>query len=172
VDEGGLMSTRRIAYAAVLAALYVVIGQFVRIPNPMVGGGAIIAINMVVVVIAGILLGPAGGALTGLVGTSLNAVFLGTGAAPYEFAAIIPHTIMGFTAGVVGRRNQLVASLTILVGHILNIIAFIIVGLMPANQMAVTIFSIGLAAEAVVDIVVIVLAVPLLRPLVREAAPA
>ena len=63
------MSTRRIAYAAVLAALYIVIGQFVRIP-------------------------------------------------------------------------------------------------------AATIFSIGLAAEAVVDIVVIVLAVPLLRPLVREAAPA
>src|SRR2546428_172859 len=164
--SGGLMSTRRIAYAAVLAALYIVIGQFVRIPNPMVGGGAIIAINMVVVVIAGILLGPAGGALTGLVGTSLNAVFLGTGAAPYEFAAIIPHTIMGFTAGVVCPRNQLVASLMILVGDILDIIAFILLGLMPANQMAVTIFSIGLAAEAVVDIVVIVLAVPLLRPLV------
>src|SRR2546427_6444976 len=120
VDEGGPMSTRRIAYAAVLAALYVVIGQFVRIPNPMVGGGAIIAINMVVVVIAGILLGPAGGALTGLVGTSLNAVFLGTGAAPYEFAAIIPHTIMGFTAGVVGRRDQLGAAVPLLVGAILE----------------------------------------------------
>src|SRR2546428_7925632 len=68
-DERGLMSTRRIACAAVLAALYVVIGQFVRIP-------------------------------------------------------------------------------------------------------AATIFSIGLAAEAVFDIVVTVHAVPLLRPLVREAAPA
>jgi len=79
---------------------------------------------------------------------------------------------MGFTAGVVGRRNQLVASWTILAGHILNVIAFIIIGPMPANQMAATIFSIGLAAEAVVDIVVIVLAVPLRRPLVREAAPA
>src|SRR5256712_12282017 len=104
------MSTRRIAYAAVLAALYVVIGQFVRIPNPMVGGGAIIAINMVVVVIAGILLGPAGGALTGLVGTSLNAVFLGTGAGPYEVAAVIPHTSLGFPAGVGGPGNPLVAA--------------------------------------------------------------
>lgn len=166
------MSTRRVAYAAVLAALYVVIGQFVRIPNPMVGGGSIIAINMVVVVISGILLGPIAGALTGLVGTALNAVFLGSGAAPFEFAAIVPHTIMGFTAGVVGQRNQVVAALTILVGHILNIIAFIIVGLMPATQMAATIFSIGLAVEAVIDIVVIIAAVPLLRPLVQRAAPA
>ena len=66
------MSTRQIAYVAVLAALYVVVGQVVRfIPNPMVPG-AIIALNMVVVVIAGILLGPTSGALVGLIGTAVN----------------------------------------------------------------------------------------------------
>ena len=48
------MSTRQIAYVAVLAALYVVLGQVVKfLPNPMVPG-AIIALNMVVVVIYGL----------------------------------------------------------------------------------------------------------------------
>lgn len=164
------MSTRRLTYAAVLAALYVVIGQFVKIPNPMVGGGAIIAINMVVVVIAGILLGPGPGALVGLVGTFVNALFLGGAASTFEFAAIIPHTIMGLSAGLVGRRSIVAGAFTILVGHILNIIAFIIVGLMPVSQMAVTIFSIGLLAEVVVDLIVILVAVPLLRPIVKSAA--
>ncbi|TMI99055.1 MAG: ECF transporter S component, partial [Bacillati bacterium ANGP1] len=66
------MSTRQIAYVAVLAALYVVLGQVVKfLPNPMVPG-AIIALNMVVVVISGILLGPRAGALVGLIGTGVN----------------------------------------------------------------------------------------------------
>lgn len=164
------MSTRQIAYVAVLAALYVVLGQVVRfIPNPMVPG-AIVALNMVVVVIAGILLGPSAGALVGLVGTFVNAV--SPAGNPFEWAAIIPHTIMGLTAGLVGRRNMIVGAFTILVGHVLNVIAFIIAGLMPAAQMAVTIFSIGLLTEVVIDVVVILIVVPLLRPLVRTAAPA
>src|SRR3972149_4527308 len=72
------MSTRQIVYAALLAALYAVIGRFLTqyLPNPMVRGGSIIAINMVVVVIAGILLGPRMGALVGFVGTLLNAIIV------------------------------------------------------------------------------------------------
>lgn len=164
------MSTQRLTYAAVLAALYVVIGQFIRIPNPMVGGGSIIAINMVVIVIAGILLGPVPGALVGFVGTFVNALFLGGSASSFEFAAIIPHTIMGLSAGLVGRRSTVAGAFTILVGHILNVIAFIIVGLMPANQMAVTIFSIGLLVEVIVDIIVIVIAASLLRRMIKPVA--
>lgn len=162
------MSTRQIAYVAVLAAVYAVVGQVVRfIPNPMVPG-AIIALNMVVVVIAGILLGPGSGALVGLIGTFVNAV--SPAGNPFEWAAIIPHTIMGFTAGLVGRRNLVLGSLTIIVGHVLNVLAFILLKLMPANQMTATIFSIGLGAEVVVDVVVILVAVPLLRPLVKKGA--
>lgn len=163
------MSTRQIAYVAVLAALYVVVGQVVRfIPNPMVPG-AIIALNMVVVVIAGILLGPTSGALVGLIGTAVNG-FLTPAGNPFERAAVIPHTIMGLTAGLAGRRSIILGALTILVGHILNIIAFILVGLMPATQMAATVFSIGLLVEVVIGIVVILIAVPLLRPIVKPIA--
>ena len=168
--EGGTarrpLSTRQIAYIAVLAAVYVVLGQLVRfIPNPMVPG-AIIALNMVVVVIAGILLGPVAGALVGLIGTGVNAISPAGNA--FEVAAIIPHGIMGLVAGWVGGRvPTIIAALTIIVGHVLNVLVFILAGLMPANQMTATVFSVGLLAEVVADIVVIIILVPVLRPLVK-----
>jgi uncharacterized membrane protein len=159
------MSTRQIAYVAVLAALYVVLGQVVRfIPNPMVPG-AIIALNMVVVVIAGLTLGPAAGALVGLVGTLVNAA--SPAGNPFEWAAVIPHTIMGITAGLARRAPLVLGALTIIVGHVLNIVAFIIAGLLPGNQVTATIFSAGLAIEVVIDVIVITIIVPLLRPLLR-----
>lgn len=165
------METRRLVYGALLAALYVAVGQVVQfIPNPMVPG-AIIALNMTVVVIAGILLGPATGAAVGLVGTLVNALLIQGGGKPFEFAAVIPHTIMGLSAGLAGRWNPYGASLTILVGHVLNILAFILIGIMPFSAVAASIFFVGLGTETVIDIVVIVLVVALLRPVVR-ARPA
>src|SRR5207249_1573924 len=138
------MSTRQIAYVAVLAALYVVLGQVVKfLPNPMVPG-AIIALNMVVVVISGILLGPRAGALVGLIGTGVNGFFTPAGNA-YERFAILPHTIMGLSAGLVGRRSAVAGSLTILVGHVLNIVAFILAGLLPASDIIGKVFLYGLA---------------------------
>ena len=162
------MSARQIAYVAVLAALYVAIGQVTRfIPNPMVPG-ANIALNMTVVVVAGILLGPASGAFVGLIGTALNAISPAGNA--FEYAAIIPHAIMGLSAGLLARVSRPAAAFAIIVGHLLNILAFLIADLLPADQLAVTIFSVGLLAEAVIDLIVIWLAVAALRPLVRPAA--
>lgn len=167
------MSTRQIAYGAVLAGLYVVIGQFLTpyLRNPMVPG-AIIAINMVVVVVAGILFGPTIGSLVGFVGTLINALFSETGSRPFEFAAVIPHTIMGYVAGLAGRANRTLAALTIVVGHALNIAAFLMLRLLPLNQVAVAIFWSGLLVETAVDVVVIWILVGLLRPLVSTAAAA
>ncbi len=169
--EGGTgMSTRQIAYASLLAAVYVIVGRFVTqfLPNPMVPG-AIIAINMVVVVIAGILFGPTVGAFVGLVGTLVNAVLSPSGSRAFEFAAIIPHTIMGLTAGLLARINWAVAAFAIIVGHLLNILVFVLVKLLPVNQMALTIFSVGLLVETVIDLIVIWLVVALLRPRVGSA---
>ncbi|MDQ7843506.1 MAG: ECF transporter S component [Armatimonadota bacterium] len=161
------MSPRQIAHIALLAALYVVLGQVVRfIPNPMVPG-AIIALNMVVVVVAGILLGPVPGALVGLVGTLLNAI--SPAGNPFERAAIIPHTIMGAAAGWARGAPVVLAALTIIVGHALNILAFVILRLLPANQVTATVFSVGLLLEIVIDVVVISILVPLLRPLIRSS---
>lgn len=161
------ITARQIAYIAMLAAVYVVIGQLVRfIPNPMVPN-AIIALNMVVVVIAGILLGPVAGTLVGLIGTGVNAI--SPAGNPFEVAAIIPHGIMGLVAGIAGTRvPTVVAALTILVGHVLNILVFVWARLLPLTDVTGVVFFGGLAFETVVDVVVITLAVPLLRPLVRR----
>lgn len=162
------MSTRQIAYIAVLAALYVVVGQVVRfIPNPMVPG-AIIALNMVVVVIAGILLGPTAGALVGLIGTAVNG-FLTPAGNPFERWAVIPHTIMGLTAGLAGR-SLLLGALTIIVGHVLNILIFILVRLLPVNEVTTALFIYGLTFETIVDVIVILVTVRLLRPIIKPAA--
>lgn len=160
------MSTRQIAHVGVFAALYVIIGQFVRlIPNPMVPG-AIIALNMVVVVIAGILLGPAAGALVGLVGTAVNG-FMTPAGNPFERAAVIPHAIMGLAAGLIGARSVVAGSLTIIIGHVLNILVFVLIGLLPIAAVTVAVFFVGLAFETAVDLVVILIAVPLLKRAVR-----
>ncbi|HXF82604.1 MAG TPA: ECF transporter S component [bacterium] len=162
-----MMSTRKIAYVAVLAALYVVLGQLTRfIPNPMVPG-ANVALNMTVVVIAGILLGPTAGGLVGLIGTLLNA--LSPAGNAYEYWAIVPHGIMGLAAGAARRAPLVLAALTIVVGHALNIIAFVIAGLLPANQVTASVFSVGLLVEVVIDVVVISVVVPLLRPLLKPS---
>src|SRR5688572_27624350 len=113
------MTAREITYVALLAALYVVVGQVVRfVHNPMVPG-AIIALNMIVIVIAGILLGPAAGALVGMIGTAVNGFLTPAGNA-FERAAIVPHLIMGLTAGIIGRRSVFAGALCVLVGHGLN----------------------------------------------------
>ncbi len=162
------MSTRRIAYVAVMAALYVVIGFYItpQLPNPMLRGQGVIAINMVVVVVAGMLFGPYAGALVGLIGTSLNAVVSPAGGRPYELAAIIPHTIMGITAGVLSRANSWAGAFAIIVGHVLNVVAFLILRL---ALLPIPVVAGGVALETLIDLVLIWLAVAVLRPVVRSA---
>jgi uncharacterized membrane protein len=158
------MSARQIAYVAVFIALYAVIGQVIRfIPNPMVPG-AIIALNMTIVVVAGILLGPGPGALTGGLGSLLDGIVRGS---TYQLWAIGPHAVMGFVAGLLGRTNPTLAPFAIIVGHALNIVVYLLVGLLPASGVAVGIFWTGLVVETVIDVIVIWLVVALLRPFVR-----
>ncbi|MDR5683111.1 MAG: ECF transporter S component [Armatimonadota bacterium] len=159
------MSTRQLTYGAIFAALYVVIGQFVTqyLPNPMIPG-AVIALNMTVVVIAGILFGPAVGGMVGLVGTAVNFVLTPTAAKPFEGWAILPHTAMGAAAGLARNAHPVLASLTILVGHALNVLFYVATGLLPLRDVIVAGFVVGLGFETIVDVGVIVAAVYLLRP--------
>jgi uncharacterized membrane protein len=160
---------RRAALGAVLAAAYILIGQFVhRIPNPMVPN-AIIALNMTVVVIAGILLGPVGGGLVGVVGTFVNGFYTPAGN-PFERAAVLPHVIMGLAAGLAGRRSVFAGALAILVGHTLNVLVFVSRGLMPVTAISGAMFFSGLLFEIVVDVVLVLFAVPLLRPIIDRAS--
>lgn len=147
---------------------YVAIGQVVRyIPNPMVPD-AIIALNMVVVVIFAYFTGPWEGALIGALGTAANFLVKLTwsGVDVYELAAIIPHAVMGASAGWFASRSgaqKFAVASTIFVGHGLNLLAFLLLGLLPWSQFLHPNFWSGLLAETTIDLIFILLVVNLIE---------
>lgn len=65
------------------------------VPNPMVSG-TVVAVNMIIIVLTGILFGKEVGLTVGFMGTLTNAFVTGSA---FEFATVIPHGIMGYLAG-------------------------------------------------------------------------
>jgi len=146
----------------IFTLLYPATSQFFTsyLPNPMVPG-ATIALNMIFPVLAGYFYGAAGGAVAGGVGTALAA--LGR-VSLFDGMAILPHAVMGIAAGWTGqRRADLLASLTILIGHGLNMLFFLRLKLITIAPEDVGLTLVGLAAEALVDMVAIVLMITLLK---------
>lgn len=149
-----LLKYKHWIYIISFSCLYNVVYLFSNnIPNPAVPNG-FIAINMVIPVVAGYLYGPYSGAMTGGIGVGLNALINGS---PITVAAIFPIMIMGFVAGYVGKnRNIFLTSLTIIIGHILNILYFVRLGLINdlSENFALTVLS--LLSESAFDIVIII----------------
>lgn len=145
----------------VCALLYPALAPLVMyIPNPMVPD-AIIALNMVVLVIAGYLYGPLSGAFAGALGTSVAALLWGS---QYDAFAIFPHLLMGACAGWVGqRRGEILPALTILVGHLGNILFYVRFNVFTLTLDTLGTFLLGLTTETMIDIVAIVLLIVLLR---------
>jgi len=152
---------KRLTGIAAFTLAYPVLGLVVQyIPNPMVPG-AIIALNMIMPVLAGYFYGPWSGAVAGGAGTGIAALL---GGSVFDYYAIIPHAIMGGVAGWTGRfRSEFLTASTILVGHALNMLVYIGTGAItiPAEKAGTTLL--GLAAEAMVDIIAIVLLIHLLK---------
>ncbi|OGJ20569.1 hypothetical protein A3K73_05285 [Candidatus Pacearchaeota archaeon RBG_13_36_9] len=141
----------------VMILLYILLGQYALVKNPMVPG-AIVAVNMIIVVLAGILFGKEAGLIVGLMGTLINAVIMGNvSEANFEYASILPHLIMGWTAGKLREKNGLfISSLAIIAGHALNIVAYLIAGLMKKADVN-PVFWKGLGYEAIFGIISIVI---------------
>jgi uncharacterized membrane protein len=136
---------------AACVALYVLLGNARSVrPNPFIPG-AIVAVNMVVPVLAGILFGPRTGFLTGVLGTALNA--LSPAGSPFERLAILPHGAMGFAAGWLrGRAPAPIAALALLLGHVLNLAFFALFRLMPTTVLAGTALWTGILYETVIGV--------------------
>lgn len=148
-------------YTVIYSVIYVLLGNARSTQqNPFIPG-ANIAMNMIVPVIAGILMGYKIGGLSGFVGTIINAMITQS---PFEFAAILPHTLMGIAAGMIpGQTSLLVASCAVVIGHVLNISVFLLVGLMQFINLLEAGFLLGLGLEILFDIVAIVAIVMLVR---------
>ena len=142
-------------------AAYVALGFLTHyLPNPMLPE-AILALNIIVPVVIGFFTGPINGALVGLIGTAVNFGVQWPISGPdwYEAAAIIPHTIMGATAGYIARQgNRMGTALAVVVGHLLNLISFTVWGLIPLALLLRVDFWTGLMAEITVDLILIALA--------------
>jgi uncharacterized membrane protein len=153
--------TKQVIGIAVFTLLYPAMAYIVKyIPNPMVPG-AIVALNMILPVLAGYFYGPLSGAVTGGVGTALSALLR---ASLFDGTAIFPHILMGAAAGWMGKsRAEILSSTTILIGHILNMLFFLRLGVItiPPDRVASTLL--GLATETMIDIVAIVLVIALLK---------
>ncbi len=153
--------TKRWIGVSMFTLLYPLGAYIVRyIPNPMVPG-AFVALNMIFPVLAGHFYGPFSGALAGCLGTALSALLSGS-----QFGAfsVFPHTLMGFTAGWAGQfRSEFSTASTILIGHLLNILFYIRMGLLVISADEVGASLLGLLSEIMIDIVAIVLMIFLFK---------
>ncbi|MBD3252544.1 hypothetical protein GF386_02330 [Candidatus Pacearchaeota archaeon] len=145
----------------VLVILYVLLGNIPQIQQNPVISDATLAVNMIVIVIAGILYGRNIGLTVGLFGTFFNA--LSPAGNAFEFAAIVPHAIMGWASGLLKENtNSFWASLAIVLGHLLNIIIFLFAGLVTLSGIDNS-FWYGLAFEAILGVISINLIVFIYR---------
>ncbi len=157
---GSVLFPHAEAQVALLSiAVYVGMGLMLAdLPNPMLEG-AILALNMTVIVIAGGMGGPKAGLATGFFGTALTYLIkLMMGQPdPFELYAILPHAVMGGVAGLValGEVSRITIALTVLLGHALNLGAFILHGLMPVDLLRESSFWNGLLAEVLLDLLLI-----------------
>lgn len=156
------------------AVAYVALGQVTHyIRNPMLPEASL-ALNMVVLVIAGYWGGPVVGGAAGLLGTLANFLVKIPFHGPdlYELAAILPHALMGAAAGSkeLHAGTRVKVGLTILIGHILNLAAFVLMGLIPLETLITSPFWLGLLAEVMIDLILVVLSVALLEHVQGRAA--
>lgn len=146
----------------ILIIVYVLLGNSRSIqPNPFIPG-AIIAVNMVIPVIAGILFGSWTGFLVGIFGTFLNS--LTPAGSFFEFLAILPHGIMGFLAGYFrGKLPSPILSLSLIIGHLLNIFMFTISDMLPIASLMNITFWYALAYEGFIGIITILVIIGIYR---------
>lgn len=123
--------------------------------NPFIPG-AVIAVNMIVPVLAGKLGGKRMGAFVGFFATLLNA--LSPAGSVFEFAAILPHTIMGYVAGSISKSQPIpIVALTLIIGHAFNLLSFIAFGLMQFSVLQNLFFWYGLTYELFYGIITIII---------------
>jgi K+-sensing histidine kinase KdpD len=152
---------RQIINISILFASYLLFRFLItqHIPNPVIPWG-ILALDMTVPLIGGILFGPQFGLLLGLGGTS--AIYLVS--LPFEVAfdrslllcTIIPLGIAGYLSGALARKQSLfISSLPIALAHLLNVSAYYLTGLRSSAELFTSSVGFGFAAETMIDILLI-----------------
>lgn len=155
-----MQPTKQIHSGLIILTLAYPVAHFLvaKIPNPVVPS-ANLALNMIFPILAGYFYGPISGAMAGAFGTGIAALV-----SPdlYDVMSILPHAVMGYVAGLAGgSRSQFVAALSIILGHLLNVLFYWRFELITADNMGI--LFLGLLTETTVDIVAIVLLIVFLQ---------
>lgn len=150
----GRISNRQ-AGIIIFILIYPIIQIFLNhIPNPILPG-AIVALNMILPVLCGFLFGPMSGFVSGAAGAGISALVFGS---LYISASVLGIAIMGYVAGILGKKRwELLASLSIFAGHILNMVFFFRIGLVKFNPDQIQFILLGIISESTIDIVAITL---------------
>ena len=147
----------------VLILLYALIGNARSIqPNPFIPG-AVIAVYMVVPVVGGLLFGPLTGLVVGVFGALLNAI--SPAGSPFEFAWVLPHGIMGLTAGFLRGKipTPFAAAIALAIGHGLNVASYVVTDLLKTKPLDDLAFWYGLGYETLVGTVTVFVMVTFYR---------
>ncbi len=136
--------------------LYILIGNARSVQeNPFIPG-ATIAFNMIIPVVAGAVGGRYVGAYVGFFGTLLES--LTPAGSIYTMLAIVPHTMMGYTAGVLKKTQHIhVVILALVLGHILNLILFTVFNQIPIGIFTNISFWMGLGYEIILGSIGIII---------------
>lgn len=139
----------------ILTTLYVLLGNVPAIQKNPIIPEAVVAVNMIIIVLSGILFGKRTGAIVGFLGTLINALITGSS---FEYFAILPHTIMGYFAGFFKERtNNILASLSIIIGHALNIVSYLVIGILSISNFQNSDFWLGIIYETIFGIISIII---------------
>ena len=151
---------------SILIALYVLLGNARSIEiNPFMPS-AVIKVNMIVPIIAGILFGWRVGLLTGGFGTLLNALITGS---PFEFLSIFSHALIGFLPGLFRKKvPPYFLAWFLILGNAINITLFFVYGLMPKIRPN---YWYGIAYELFIGILSIIVITTLFKLVFRKEKP-
>ena len=152
--ERVLVWQRDVCQVVLPTLLYLLLGNARSIqPNPFIPG-ANIAVNMVVPVVTGILFGQVPGLLVGLLGTLLNAI--SPAGSLFEFLSIVPHGIMGCVAGHFREKMPTpIVACSLVVGHGLNILAYVLFGALSFESLLRLTFWYGLGYETFAGVIAV-----------------
>ena len=151
----------------ILILIYVLVANARSIQeNPYIPE-AVLAVNMAVPVIAGILFGRRAGFLTGVAGTLLNALILFSTqqeAWLLEVIAILPHGIMGWSAAWIREILPTpVPSFAVIIGSLLTTGIAALLGRIPLASFTQVEFWQGLGYEALIIIITVIIIVEIFR---------
>ncbi len=134
------------------------------IPNPMLPE-ANLAFQMVVPVIWGMVWGWQAGAIVGFFGTFGNSLiqFVQGYFNPYETVSILVHPFMGALAGFLTNYHFMLGAGSIFVGHIFNIIFYLLIGIINVAYVTSPAHLRGLISEGILGFLIVVLAYYLLK---------